>query len=39
VGQGRGAIKGSAGTYSKNGQKFVALPADEVSFRLGANLE
>jgi hypothetical protein len=39
VGQGRGAIKGTAGTYSKNGQKFVALPADEVSFRLGANLE
>jgi hypothetical protein len=39
VGQGRGAIKGSAGTYSKNGQKFTALPADELSFRLGANLE
>jgi hypothetical protein len=39
VGQGRGAIKGTAGTYSRNGQKFVALPADELSFRLGANLE
>ena len=38
VGQGRGTIKGSAGTYSKNGQKFLGLPADELSFRLGANL-
>jgi hypothetical protein len=39
VGQGRGMIKGSAGTYSKNGQKFVALPAEELFFRLGANLD
>jgi hypothetical protein len=39
VGQGRGAIKGTAGTYSKNGLKFLPLPEELVSFRLGGTLE
>jgi hypothetical protein len=39
VGQGRGTIKGTAGTYSKNGQKFLPLPDTEVSFRLNGTLE
>jgi hypothetical protein len=40
VGQGRGTIKGTDGTYSLNGGKFLPLPAvDPVSFRLGGTLE
>ena len=40
VGQGRGTIKGTEGTYSLNGGKFVPLPTgDPVPFRLGGTLE
>jgi len=40
VGQGRGTIKGTDGTYSLNGGKFLTLPSDDpVSFRLGGTLE
>ena len=40
VGQGRGTIKGTDGTYSLNGGKFLPLPAvDPASFRLGGTLE
>jgi len=39
VGQGRGTIKGTEGTYSLNGQRFVALPdGDGASFRLAGTL-
>src|SRR5215210_139915 len=38
VGQGRGTIKGTAGTYSRNGQNFAPLPDEAVSFKLGATL-
>jgi hypothetical protein len=39
VGQGRGTIKGTAGTYSKNGGKFLPLPDTELSFRLNGSLQ
>jgi len=39
VGQGRGTIRGSAGTYSLNGQKFVGLPDEPLPFRLNGTLE
>ncbi len=39
VGQGRVTLRGSEGTYSKNGQRFVALPDEPVTFRLGGTLE
>ena len=40
VGQGRGTIKGTDGTYSLNGGKFLPLPSgDGVSFKLGGTLE
>jgi hypothetical protein len=39
VGQGRGTIKGTDGTYSLNGQRFVPLPdGDGASFRLAGTL-
>lgn len=39
VGQGRGTIRGTEGTYSLNGGKFLPLPSgDGVSFRLGGTL-
>jgi hypothetical protein len=39
VGQGRGTIKGSDGTYSLNGHQFLAVPEEGVSFRLAGTLE
>jgi hypothetical protein len=39
VGQGRGTIRGTTGTYSLNGQKFVSLPEDGLTVRLGATLQ
>jgi hypothetical protein len=40
VGRGRGTIKGTDGTYSLNGGKFLPLPtADAVPFRLAGTLE
>jgi hypothetical protein len=39
VGQGRGTIRGTDGTYSLNGGRFFALPDDAVSFKLGGTLE
>jgi hypothetical protein len=40
VGQGRGTIKGTDGTYSLNGGRFLPLPSDDpASFRLGGTLE
>ena len=39
VGQGRVTIRGTDGTYSKNGQKFLPLPDEAVTFRLTGTLE
>jgi hypothetical protein len=40
VGQGRGWVRGTDGTYSLNGGAFRALPSgDGLSFRLGGTLE
>jgi len=40
VGQGRGTIRGTDGTYSLNGGRFLPLPSgDPVPFRLGGTLE
>lgn len=39
VGQGRGTIRGTAGTYSRDGQRFLPLPDEAAFFRLGATLQ